>query len=421
MKIPNSVIYVVGDVLGSWYYSHSKLNTLFGGSGFPGDPPVGNCVHKSQEWLRRANQQDEQDPLELLGYSLTEFMNLGREDDANWTKGVKRISDALAKHRLSFDGDAVVMEATGRVEPNSLQIPNTHIQSTHKERLDTHKVPMEILTLPDERRGLQKIAGCNNPNRSLDIVFVHGLGGDSWTTWMSDVADIQTFWPGWLAEQFPQTGIWTLGYAASGSKWREESMPLSDRGNQVLDLLTNDGIGERPLVMITHSMGGIVAKQILHHAESFGVPRWERLARETRGIAFIATPHSGAHIANFAVLARAVYRTNEQVAELTAHDARLRELHGWFLNYQRKNGTVCRTYCERRVLRPEIPLLGIKLPSGVLVVDETSAEPNIAGERAIPLDEDHLSICRPLSRDAQIFKGMVRFVRDCEGPTDHPK
>ena len=25
MKIPNSVIYVVGDVLGSWSFSHSKL------------------------------------------------------------------------------------------------------------------------------------------------------------------------------------------------------------------------------------------------------------------------------------------------------------------------------------------------------------------------------------------------------------
>jgi hypothetical protein len=38
MKIPNTVIYVVGDVLGSWYYSHTKLNTLFGGAGFPGRP-----------------------------------------------------------------------------------------------------------------------------------------------------------------------------------------------------------------------------------------------------------------------------------------------------------------------------------------------------------------------------------------------
>ena len=55
MKIPNSVIYVDGDVLGGWYYSHTKLNTLFGGAGFPGAPPAGNCIQKCQDWLRRAN------------------------------------------------------------------------------------------------------------------------------------------------------------------------------------------------------------------------------------------------------------------------------------------------------------------------------------------------------------------------------
>jgi hypothetical protein len=37
--------------------------------------------------------------------------------------------------------------------------------------------------------------------------------------------------------------MWTLGYAASGSKWKEESMPLADRGNQLLDLLSIEGLG----------------------------------------------------------------------------------------------------------------------------------------------------------------------------------
>ncbi len=275
------------------------------------------------------------------------------------------------------------------------------------------KVPRMLITkIPDERRDLQKIAG--GADVAFDIIFVHGLGGDSWTTWMADRDDIGTFWPNWLAEEFPSAGLWTLGYAANGSKWKEESMPLSDRGNQILDQLANEGIGERPLAFVTHSMGGIVAKQILRHAESFGVKRWEVLTQQTKGIAFIATPHSGAHIASFAEFASAVYRTNEHVKELAAHDPRLRELHGWFLNYQSKHQLVCRTYCEKREVRPEIPWLGVKLPAGVLVVDETSAEPNILGERAIPLDEDHVSICKPASRTAQVYRGIVRFLKDCE-------
>jgi hypothetical protein len=58
-------------------------------------------------------------------------------------------------------------------------------------------------------------------------------------------------------------------------------------------------------------------------------------------------------------------------------------------------------------------LLGIKLPKGILVVDATSAEPNLPGEIAIPLDEDHLSICKPASRDAQIYRSLLRWVDEC--------
>lgn len=291
-----------------------------------------------------------------------------------------------------------------------------------KEELEGAVVPQQqpkakpqitlVMRIPDAR-GLRRIAECENSDRVMDIVFIHGLGGDSWTTWMADKDDIRTFWPNWVATDFGNLGLWCLGYAASGSQWKEESMPLADRGVQVLDLLDSNGLGDRPLVFITHSMGGIVAKQFLRHAESVGVVRWESISKKTKGIAFIATPHSGAHIANFAKRARAVYRTNEHVKELRAHEARLRELHGWFLKYQRERNVICRTYCERREVRPEIPCLRVKLPKGVLVVDETSAEPNIPGERAVPLDEDHVSICKPASREAQLYKSITKFLVEC--------
>lgn len=274
--------------------------------------------------------------------------------------------------------------------------------------------------IPDDRTGLQKIAGCDKGDRALDVVFIHGLGGDAWTTWMADEGDISTFWPNWVAEDFPQVGLWTLGYAADSTKWKEESMPLADRGNQVLESLANQDLGRRPLLFITHSMGGIVAKQILRNAESFGVLRWESLYKRTKGIAFIATPHSGANIANFAELAKAVYRTNEHVGELAAHDSRLRELHGWFLYFHRRHNVICRTYCEKRELRPEIPVLGIKLPKGMLVVDATSAEPNIPGERAIPLDEDHISICKPQSKTSDLYQSLTGFLNECLTAVSHP-
>lgn len=272
--------------------------------------------------------------------------------------------------------------------------------------------------------GLSPVANCQSASRICDVVYVHGLGGGSYSTWTQG-EDRQRFWPSWVGADFPNVGVWTLGYRADVSAWTNESMPLADRGTAILESLTNEGIGERAVVFITHSMGGVLVKQILRHATSFGVRRWEAIAHNTRGIAFLATPHAGADLAGFAELARLVLRTNEQVGELRAHHPRLRELHAWFLKFQADRKFVCRTFCETRALRPGI--LGLTLPGGVLVVDQTSAEPHVPGEVAIPLDEDHVTICKPADRNAPLYKSLRRFITEAlatvesQRPADSPR
>lgn len=129
MNIPNSVIYVVGDVLGSWYYSHSKLDTLFGSNGFPGDPPVGNCVTKCQEWLRRINDTPDCDPLDLLGRVLVEFMNLERNEEPYWQKARLRVTDVLAKNGYVFEvnGNIAALPASTAAEPTISASKTNHI------------------------------------------------------------------------------------------------------------------------------------------------------------------------------------------------------------------------------------------------------------------------------------------------------
>jgi pimeloyl-ACP methyl ester carboxylesterase len=266
-----------------------------------------------------------------------------------------------------------------------------------------------MTTLSGDIEGLSPLANCELSSRVCDVIFVHGLGGGSHSTWAGPDA-ARDFWPSWIGEDFRSAGVWALGYRADVSAWTSESMPLADRGTAILETLANEGIGERTVIFITHSMGGILAKQILRHATSFGVKRWESIARRTRGIAFIATPHAGADLAGFAELARLVLRTNEQVTELRAHHPRLRELHAWFLKFQSDQQIVCRTFCETRELKPGI--LGLSLPKGILVVDQTSAEPHVPGEVAIPLDEDHVSICKPRDRNAALYKSLKRFISD---------
>jgi hypothetical protein len=47
------------------------------------------------------------------------------------------------------------------------------------------------------------------PAAVLDIIFVHGLGGDRHETWQKTK---DAFWPRWLAEQFPTCRVYTAGY-----------------------------------------------------------------------------------------------------------------------------------------------------------------------------------------------------------------
>jgi TIR domain len=127
MKIPTPVIYAVGDVLGNWYYSHTKINTLFRENGAPGEPPEGNCVTKCQTWLRRANDDPAIDPLDLLGRILVEFMSLDREEDSIWQKGVDRINRALAVSRLSFRADGTIVSKESRQRFKiALSFPGEH-------------------------------------------------------------------------------------------------------------------------------------------------------------------------------------------------------------------------------------------------------------------------------------------------------
>ncbi len=112
--IPNPVIYTVGDVIGSWYYSHTKLNTLFGENGAPGDPPEGNCIRKCQAWLKRANDDPEINAIDLLGKVLIEFMNLGLHDNPQWQGGFERIQAALADSNLAFHPEGKIIPVQAR-------------------------------------------------------------------------------------------------------------------------------------------------------------------------------------------------------------------------------------------------------------------------------------------------------------------
>ena len=231
-----------------------------------------------------------------------------------------------------------------------------------------------------------------------DVVFVHGLDGDGRSTWHPK-GEPDKFWPLWLAEDLPRTAVWSVDYEASSIAWKGATMPLVDRATNLLDLLSLDGIGERPVVFVCHSLGGLVVKQMMRSGADFGNALYARMAANTKAIVFISTPHSGANIANWISHLGALLRTTVTLDELKAHDPALRNLNTWYRNRNAEPAVRTTVYCEKQAL------------AGILVVDETSADPGIPGVVPVPLDEDHASICKPASRSAQLYKGVKQAIK----------
>ncbi|RDE50730.1 MAG: TIR domain-containing protein [Candidatus Accumulibacter meliphilus] len=231
----------------------------------------------------------------------------------------------------------------------------------------------------------------------LDVVFVHGLGGDKLNTWQASTA-AESFWPAWLAEDLPNVAVYSLGYEASPSAWLGKAMPLGDRATNVLAVLEAEKLGERPLIFVCHSLGGLVVKQLLRTAETLGQESWRRFASATKSVIFLATPHAGARLANFVGLLGRILRATVAVEDLQANDAHLRELSQWFSNNAQRLKIDARVFFETQDT------------AGVRVVDETSANPGISGVVPIPVDADHYSICKPRDRNALVYKSIRQLI-----------
>jgi hypothetical protein len=102
-KIPNTVIGAVSSVIAAFYYSHTKLNSLFMEAGAPGEPPEGNCETKCSVWMRRCNDDSSVDAFAVLGRIVQHFMDASEfEGLTDVVEGRKRIRDALGRNQLSY-------------------------------------------------------------------------------------------------------------------------------------------------------------------------------------------------------------------------------------------------------------------------------------------------------------------------------
>ncbi|MDY0884685.1 ABC-three component system protein [Dongia soli] len=228
----------------------------------------------------------------------------------------------------------------------------------------------------------------------VDVVFVHGLRGDLKGSWISSGSGEPEgdYWPLWLAKDIPGINVYALGYPASiFAQWAKGEMGLFERAKAVLEYMASKGFGAKPIALITHSLGGLLAKQVIRTAIDNPNTAWNSIAQNCKAIFFIATPHSGASLA--ALLKFAVPRLiSKHVETLNQGCDQLNELNETYRNLALRLGITTFPYYEK-----------YRTNNVSLVVTRESADPGCGENQPIPIDADHISICKPKNREALLY------------------
>jgi len=235
----------------------------------------------------------------------------------------------------------------------------------------------------------------------VNVVFVHGLGGDAYDTWRRSAKD-NTFWPVWLSRDVPGLVAWTLAYDAPLSNWLGTAMPIQDRAKNVLEcLLGQRELKSLPLVFVCHSLGGLVVKQVLRTAvdrRSNGQVAETALLDCVKGVVFIATPHTGSMQATLLDKLRLVAWPSASTLDLVRNNANLRDLNVWYRNW---SGPIRqKVFYEKQ-----------GTAAGVIVADDSS-DPGLLHVDPVGIDADHVQICKPVDAGDLLYTRTRDFIVD---------
>ena len=222
---------------------------------------------------------------------------------------------------------------------------------------------------------------------SADFVFIHGLRGGSIKTWRK-YDDPDNFWPkAWIPADPELSMVRTssFGYQSDWLSRRESILNVHDFGRKLLGEMQTAPFlrrpGNTPIVLIGHSMGGLVGKRayLLARQES------PELASRIRCMVFLATPHRGSDSADLlhSILDLAG-RDKPYVNELKNNSPSLQLINDEF-RYVADELLLYSFFEERKMragLRPDF------------VVGRESAILGHKHEKVFSLDANHREICK---------------------------
>jgi len=229
------------------------------------------------------------------------------------------------------------------------------------------------------------------------ILFVHGLWSDPATAFKDENTKLS--WPEMMANdsegvrgQIPLSrfAIGTLSYPAS----KADRLTIPQIATQLLIELTDTGVFEKyeNIIFVTHSMGGLVVKQMLVDATS---SEQHAVRERTRAVFLISTPSKGSPAANF-VRALPKIATGPLVFDLKpiSENTYLQDLDNHWENFlrSRRSSVNLTVFCAYETMAT----------SGITVVPEQYTS-TICDQTPFPVNSDHIQIVKPTSTQSVIY------------------
>uniref|UniRef100_A0A0D9VQF1 GPI inositol-deacylase n=1 Tax=Leersia perrieri TaxID=77586 RepID=A0A0D9VQF1_9ORYZ len=257
----------------------------------------------------------------------------------------------------------------------------------------------------------------------IDVVFIHGLRGGPFNSWRiaddkssttkaglvesidEDAGKEGTCWPReWLAADFPQARLLTVKYKTNLTQWTGASLPLQEVSSMLLRKLIAAGIGSRPVVFVTHSMGGLVVKQMLYQAK---LNNYDKFLNNTSGLVFYSCPHFGSKLADMPWRMGLVFRPAPSIGELRSGSPRLVELNDFVRQRHTKGLLNVLSFSETQVTPIVEGYGGWALRMEIVPIE--SAYPGY-GELIVLPSTDHINSCKPVNKNDPSYTDTLAFL-----------
>ncbi|KAI8952517.1 hypothetical protein F4801DRAFT_588976 [Xylaria longipes] len=264
----------------------------------------------------------------------------------------------------------------------------------------------------DDPLGLTVLYAPETDQRIADIVFIHGLGGTSLRTWCKN-RELEYLWPKlWLPKEgdLSEARILTFGYNAQFSGKRQQAaLTINDFAADLLYSMKygSDGGGEKlgqvPIIVIAHSMGGLVFKKAFVQGQLN--QEYRQLMSNIKSVLFLATPHRGTDLAETLnrVLSSSVFghTSKDYVTELARNSTTIDELNESF-----------RHHASKLEIFSFYETLGTQIgPMNILILEKQSSLLGYENETVKPLNANHHDVCKFTSPSDSNYRSIRDALR----------